>query len=159
MSGGIGRRCEIYEKIDALDEARTVADLAKRLQGILAELAYYAVTGEGAVVETHEEWRSQYADALYDAAASDANNDRVAATAADALYSAAPRAPAPSRIAKTARAAKPGTGHGERPRTPAPPSGRLQAAPPTANRSRPGDIPASLRTIMDGSHPSFKENE
>lgn len=76
MSGSTGTRCAIYEKIDALDEARSVADLVKRLKPILSELAYYAITGEAAVMETREEWHSQYADALYSAAASDRASER-----------------------------------------------------------------------------------
>ena len=59
-----GNRCAIYDDIAALSEARTVADLVRRLQPILNELAYYGVTGETAVLEAHEEWRSQYNDSL-----------------------------------------------------------------------------------------------
>ena len=61
-----GNRCVIYDDIDALSEARTVADLVRRLKPILSELAYYGVTGETAVLEAHEEWRSQYTDRLRD---------------------------------------------------------------------------------------------
>jgi hypothetical protein len=157
MSGTTGNRCEIYEKIDALDEARTVADLVKRLKPILSELAYYAVTGEAAVMETREEWHSQYADALYGATASDFNADRAAAAAPRAApaRAASARAPAPSGAGRVdpgpARSGKGrGDGGGER--------RHAQAAPPT-NRPRPGDIPPSLQAIMDGSHPSFKEDD
>jgi hypothetical protein len=61
-----GNRCVIYDEIEELSEARTVADLVRRLKPILSELAYYGVTGETAVLEAHEEWRSQYTDRLRD---------------------------------------------------------------------------------------------
>ena len=61
-----GNRCVIYDDIEALDEARSVSDLVRRLKPILSELAYYGVTGETAVLEAHEEWRSQYTDRLRD---------------------------------------------------------------------------------------------
>ena len=130
------RPCSIYESIDAL-EARTVADLTRQLKPILNALAYYAVTGEAAVLETREEWHSQYADALYHATASDHSVDRRAPAPAPAS------APARSRAGKNAP-------EGGAPRRP-----RGQAAPPS-NRPRPGDIPPSLRAIMEGSHPSLK---
>lgn len=126
MSGGTGNRCAIYDRIDALDEVRTVADLLRRLKPILNELAYYAVTGEAAVMETREEWHSQYTDALYGETSSDHKAGRAAGAG---RAGPAPRADG---------------GRGER----APP-------PPPTNRPRPGDLPASLRAIMNGSHSSF----
>lgn len=162
MSGSTGNRCKIYEKIDALDEARTVADLVKRLKPILSELAYYAVTGEAAVMETREEWHSQYADALYGASASDYNADRAAVAAV------APRAPARAASARAPSGAgrvDPGlarsvstTGGKGGGRGRSDERRHAQAAPPS-NRPRPGDIPPSLQAIMDGSHPSFKEDD
>ena len=61
-----GNRCVIYDDIEAPAEARSVGDLVRRLKPILSELAYYGVTGETAVLEAHEEWRSQYTDRLRD---------------------------------------------------------------------------------------------
>jgi hypothetical protein len=143
MSSSTGTRCAIYEKIDALDEARSVADLVKRLKPILSELAYYAITGEAAVMETREEWHSQYADALYSAAASDRAADR-----------AAERASVATRANERTS---------ERPRAQARAQARAQgaqgfASAPPSNRPCPGDLPLSLRAIMNGSHPSFKED-
>jgi len=143
MSSSTGTRCAIYEKIDALDEVRSVADLVKRLKPILSELAYYAITGEAAVMETREEWHSQYADALYSAAASDRASERA------------------SERASVATRANERTS--ERPRTQARAQARAQgaqgfASAPPSNRPCPGDLPLSLRAIMNGSHPSFKED-
>lgn len=147
MSGSTGTRCAIYEKIDALDEARSVADLVKRLKPILSELAYYAITGEAAVMETREEWHSQYADALYSASASDRAAERA---------SVATRA---SERTSERTSERPRT----QPRPQARPQARAQgaqgfASAPPLNRPCPGDLPLSLRAIMNGSHPSFKED-
>lgn len=70
----VGSRCEIFTSIDALNEARTVAGLVRRLQPILNELAYSAVTGESAVMEARETWHNQYIDALYAATNEDASS-------------------------------------------------------------------------------------
>ena len=132
MSGSTGSRCAIYERIDALDEARTVADLLRRLKPILNELAYYAVTGEAAVMETREEWHSQYTDALYGETSSDHKAGRAAAA---------------GRAGPAARGDGTRSERSER-------SERAPLPPPT-NRPRPEDLPASLRAIMNGSHSSF----
>jgi len=146
MLGSTGNRCVIYENIDALSEARTVADLVRRLKPILSELAYYAVTGEASVMETREEWHSQYADALYYESASDYN--------AASAGRAGPPAGLPGR-AGVPPAGRPG----------APPGARRhdrdeqrRPAPPPSNRPRPGDIPSSLQAIMNGSHHSLKDD-
>lgn len=174
MSGSTGNRCIIYEKLDALDEARTVADLVRRLKPILGELAYYAVTGEASVMEAREEWHSQYADALYGATASDYNAGLAPASRRQPAGAGAGAAPPVSRRRLTAD-------HGERRQ--APPCGRgspstrgslstrecpstrgslspeRRQAPPPPNRPRPGDIPSSLQAIMNGSHPSLKDDD
>lgn len=59
-----GNRCSIYSAIDGLDEARTVQDLVKRLKPILSELAYYGINGEAAILESREEWHTQYSGEL-----------------------------------------------------------------------------------------------
>ena len=67
-----GERCGIFEDIDNLQEARTVAELVERLRPLLSELAYHAVSGEGAVLEAREEWRTEYGDALAQEASAEA---------------------------------------------------------------------------------------
>jgi hypothetical protein len=61
-------RCQIYQRIDELDGTRTVSELTKQLKPILNELAYYAVTGEGAVMESQEEWHTEFTGHLQDEA-------------------------------------------------------------------------------------------
>lgn len=145
MLGSTGNRCGIYEKIDALDEARSVADLVRRLKPILSELAYYAVTGEASVMEAREEWHSQYADALYHESASEYNAARAAVPAGRAGVSAGRAGGVPA-----------GRPSGS-------PSRRRdrdeRRPPPPSNRPRPGDIPSSLQAIMNGSHHSLKEDD
>jgi hypothetical protein len=134
-----GNRCVIYNHIDALSEARTVADLVRRLQPILSELAYYGVTGETAVLEAHEEWRTQYTDRL--------RSESTAPPPAGGGFSAAP--PEAHEPAFSEPAARPHRGSGrssERPSTshsnrapsrPSPASERASQAP-----ARPSQVPA-----------------
>lgn len=63
-SGSGVEGCGLYGAIDALEEAKTVAGLVRRLKPILSELAYHAVMGEGSVLDAREEWREQYLAAL-----------------------------------------------------------------------------------------------
>jgi hypothetical protein len=88
-----GNRCVIYDEIEGLSEARTVADLVRRLKPILAELAYYGVTGETAVLEAHEEWRSQYTDRLRDESTQPAQQAGGFGAHAAPTFTEAPRAP------------------------------------------------------------------
>ena len=148
MLGSTGNRCGIYEKIDALDEARSVADLVRRLKPILSELAYYAVTGEASVMEAREEWHSQYADALYYESASEYN----AAAGRAAVPAGRTGAPA-GRTGAPAGALAPSPTRRRHDRD------EQRRPPPPSNRPRPGDIPSSLQAIMNGSHHSLKEDD
>jgi hypothetical protein len=130
-----GERCAIFDKIDALDQARTQAELVSRLKPILADLAYYAVTGEAAVMDTREEWLTTFTDRLHEAVRSEQPAPPRASphAAPHAPYAAAPERPTGGRPA--VRTARPPPSH-----------------PPAT------DIPLSLRQIMDGSHASFRED-
>ncbi len=182
-----GNRCAIYDSIDGLDEARTVADLVSRLKPILNELAYYAVTGEAAVMETREEWHTTFTDRLYE----DVGKTRASALAApngrDLLAKEEARAREArerERLVKeeAARAALNRTpGHGKTLSRRAPKPGgetrvpqashsyasasgfgdsdeRLPPAPPS-NRPHPSDLSPALRAIMEGTHASFREDD
>lgn len=134
MTHSTGNRCEIYGKIDDLSKSRTLPDLIVRVQAILNELAYYAVNGEAAVMETREEWHSEFADRLYAAAAAD--------------HAAAPPMAAAAAPQRSKRAAHAGN-----------PNGRNAAPLPPPARARPGSLPPSLQAIMNGTHASFGSNE
>lgn len=51
---------DIYEEIDKLDDVKSVRELIAKLKPILAELAYYSVTGDGAVMEMRENWHNTF---------------------------------------------------------------------------------------------------
>jgi len=143
-----GNRCAIYDDIDALSEARTVADLVRRLQPILAELAYYGVTGETAVLEAHEEWRTQYTDRLR-------SESGPAAARPDEMRPDAAR-PAARPDARP-DAARPATSHSSR----ASSSRSAFSARPSANYTpqnvNGAGVPRALLSIMSGTHPSLRD--
>lgn len=129
MLSRTGDRCDIFKRINALGEARTVGELTARLLPILGELAYCAVNGEAAVLESREEWHAQHLSALCgDTAAAPA-----AAPVLEKKYAARPR---------TRRARRDG-----------------HSAPPPRSALPPRrEIPQSLQEIMDGSHQSLRES-
>ena len=153
-----GNRCAIYDDIDALSEARTVADLVRRLQPILAELAYYGVTGETAVLEAHEEWRTQYTDRLRSESGPAAPRpDEMRPDAArPAARPDAPRAAARPDAARP-DAARPATSHSSR----ASSSRSAFSARPSANYTpqnvNSAGVPRALLSIMSGTHPSLRD--
>lgn len=51
---------DIYDEIDKLDDVKSVRELISKLKPILAELAYYSVTGDGAVMEMRENWHNTF---------------------------------------------------------------------------------------------------
>jgi len=158
-----GSRGSLYEKIDGLDEARTVADLVARLKPILNELAYYAITGDGAVMEAREEWHGEFADRLYAAAGAEYTAAAAGQSSAIPAPRAAARAPArtPDKRAKPKQPARAdGEGDDDAAARPLPTNGRSRGpvAPP-GNRPRAEHLPPSLRAIMEGTHPSFKEDD
>jgi len=132
MTHNTGSRCAIYDKIDGLGDARTVPELAARLRVILNELAYYAVNGEAAVMETHEEWHTEFTDRLYVAAASE-----------HAVAAARAKVPSPAKIEARSKGA----------------NGRNLVPLPPPTRPRAGDLTPALRAILEGTHTSFGENE
>lgn len=166
MTSTTGNRCAIYDKIDALERAPTVAALVAQLRPILNELAYYAVTGEAAVNETHEEWHTTFTDRLYEAMGSDRSAAIARAGAPGAMP--APSSTVLARAAELDRArgqagrrpqAKPAAGGGRTEGGFGDSADRLPPAPP-GNRPRPGGpIPSSLLAIMNGSHPSLREDD
>jgi len=76
----------LNKRIDSLNEAKDVADLADRLQKILGQVAYYVSQSEGATLEVREKWHDDYTDALYSdggKAAPNAGNAKPAEAGAD----------------------------------------------------------------------------
>jgi len=150
-----GNRCIIYNHIDDLSEARSVADLVRRLQPILSELAYYGVTGETAVLEAHEEWRTQYTDRL--------RSESTAPPAAGGGFGAAPPeshepafsepAARPHRSGRSSE--RPSSSHSNRaPARPSQAPARPSLAPtrPSQAPARPGQAPARPGLQESDSH-------
>jgi hypothetical protein len=150
-----GDRCSLYDKIDGLDEARTVADLVARLKPILNELAYYGITGEAAVMDDREAWHTTFTDRLYEAT----GVDRQAALSKAGLPPTSTLTSYSAPVVAN-KQQHPPRGRGSNAGT-AKPFGeekkRLPLGPP--NRPRAGDLSPSLAAILDGSHPSFRDNE
>lgn len=136
----MANRCAIYTQIDELSSARTLQELIAKLQPILSTLAFESVAGESSALAYQEEWHQQYTDKLY--------QETSAASSADARGARA-RESAEARRESAPRAAAPNPSRGAR---------RPQQAPPS-NRSRPGDLPASLAQILHGTHPSLTESD
>lgn len=134
-----GTRGNIFELIDGLDDAASVPDLVARLKPILNQMAYYSVTGEGAVMETQEEWHGEFRDRLYSATQSDydAHKQRKSPAAA---------------VEKKVKAEK-------KPYIPGA-IGALKVkprAPPT--RPPPESLSPALMQIMNGTHPSLGKED
>jgi len=63
----------IFNKIDDLDDSRSLKDLISKIKPILAELAYYSITGDGAVMEMRENWHSNFTGYIKEAIQSNDN--------------------------------------------------------------------------------------
>lgn len=172
-----GNRCAIYDSIEALDEARTVADLVRRLKPILSELAYYGVTGESAILEAHEEWRTQYNDHL--------RQESGAAQAQKAAAMPAAYVPPPTRAHSShgshgsshvshgsshgshgSSHGSHGSSHGSHSSHSSHESHRsgsknrnteYENSMYTPSHINSNGVPSALLAIMKGTHPSFKE--
>lgn len=128
----------IYPLIDKLKRAKTVSELLKDLVPILEILAYHAVNGEGAVGDVHEDWHTEYRDALISEAVRDAKSTPIAAPPPPVATSSA-------SVVVTSRQPV----HKLKNRADA----RAAALAPKPEDS----LPESLRQIMKGTHPSFRE--
>lgn len=50
----------IFKKIDDLDNSKSAKELIAKLKPILAELAYYSASGDGAIMEMRENWHTTF---------------------------------------------------------------------------------------------------
>jgi len=64
----------IFNQIDELDDVRTMNELINKLKPILAELAYYSITGDGAVMEMRENWHSNFTGYIREAVQNERND-------------------------------------------------------------------------------------
>ena len=120
----------LYGEIEQLAATRSRQELTGALQKILDKLTYYTIVSEGAALEDREEWRGAFTEQLH--------ADRTEAE----------RSPHAQTGAKRPSARRPEPRKAEQPAGP-PPSLML---PPASS------VPPALRAILDGTHPSFRED-
>lgn len=70
-----GSITDIYQQIDDLDNVKSVRELIAKLKPILAELAYYSVTGDGAVMEMRENWHSTFTNYIREGVGNNSENN------------------------------------------------------------------------------------
>jgi hypothetical protein len=150
----------IYDRIDNLDGAKTVQDLAARIKPILEELAYMAQVGDGAAFQAHEQWHDDYTDLLYQGTEKEYKKTQHKNVPTDSVSGPVPKisasGPAPKASAPVTRRRDP-------PEFVDDPYAMVhslaqprQQKPPT--RPSPDAISPSLRSILDGSHPTLREH-
>jgi hypothetical protein len=152
-----GNRCNIYEFIDKIKEAKSFEEAKAYLVPLLELCAYVIVQSDAAVLEDHENWRDTFAGRLREAAATQSGGNP------PMPYGAPGPSPGNARVhAATGGAASGGSqklvggrppkasGLGES-------DGRLgvRSTRPPAHQN----LPHSLLSIMNGSHPSLHNDD
>ena len=146
----------IYTKIEKLDEAKTVKELLTLLKPILNELAYYSVTGDGAVMDIRENWHNTFTDYMYEAAGSNIQPKQ-----GQQVQQNQPHQPHQSHQSQQPhqpqsdlrQRSQPQKTSGHTTQPPQPPAQPKQQL----NRPDPKYLPYSLSAIMNGTHSSFNE--
>jgi hypothetical protein len=157
-----GSRDNIYDKIDGLSKCETMSQLIPKLQAILSNMAYYVINSDGAILETHEEWQTDFTErlrsdvgAMKDAKKLSARQQRGprASPPGDALDSESIELAGEISLAEPVAPVKPTRAKPKKSREkgPAPPGG--------ARPAQLEDVPASLLAIMNGSHPSLRQED
>jgi hypothetical protein len=129
-----GSITDIYQQIDDLDNVKSVRELLAKLKPILAELAYYSVTGDGAVMEMRENWHSTFTNYIREGVGNNAENN-------------------------TNGTGVGGNGIGDNTISPAARRDIYQRPAfyqPAAQQPRREQLPTSLDAIMKGTHMSFQ---
>ena len=131
----------IYPKIEKLDEAKTVKELVTLLKPILNELAYYSITGDGAVMEMREDWHNTFTDYMYEAAGSNVQPPQRQQQPQQQQMRQQPQQQMRQQSQMQSQ-----------PQMQAQPKQQQQL-----NRPDPRNLPYSLSAIMNGTHSSFSE--
>lgn len=154
-----GNRCNIYEFIDKIKEAKSLEELKTYLVPMLELCAYVIVQSDAAVLEDHENWRDTFAGRLREAAAQSGGGG--GGGFPPAVYAAPSPPPGNARI----HHAPAGPGGGSKKISGAKPpkngglgetDGRLAVRAPRPSHQ---NIPASLQSIMNGTHPSLHNDD
>ena len=117
----------IFKQIDDLDNSKSAKELIAKLKPILAELAYYSASGDGAIMEMRENWHTTFT-----------NNIRGESGAA----SVAPNGASTQAVAPM-------------PQYAAYQSPKFYSS--SGSSRPPEELPSALNAIMMGTHISFKE--
>ena len=147
MFSAVGSKDNIYTKIDKLDEVKTVKELVATLKPILNELAYYAVTGDGAVMEMHETWHNTFTDYIY-----------------EATPNSQPRQGGQQSRSNQQSSHQPNNQQSSHQQSSHQQSSNQQSSnqqfsnQQQLSRPDPRNMPFSLKSIMNGTHSSFNEN-
>jgi len=156
-----GNRCNIYEFIDKIKDAKSFEEAKPFLIPLLELCAYVIVQSDAAVLEDHEAWRDTFAGRLREAAAQQSGGSNFPPPAYNApAYGAPVPVPGNPRIHASSGGGAPRKPPGAKP----PPKaggvnesdGRLavrSARPPHQG------IPPSLQSIMNGTHPSLHNDD
>jgi hypothetical protein len=128
-----GSITDIYQQIDDLDNVKSVRELLAKLKPILAELAYYSVTGDGAVMEMRENWHTTFTNYIREGVGSNSENTTGTGVGGNGIGDNA-IAPSTRRDIYQRPAFYQGT----------------------AQQPRRDQLPTSLDAIMKGTHMSFK---
>jgi len=133
-------------RIDELDRATSVKDLARQLKAILGDFAYYISQSEGVINDTHEDWRHNYARALRSEMQSEG-----AAPSDGVPIGAAPSRPpvAPSRPPAAPRRESRRSSHAARQSS--------QQGPQQGSRAIQ-QLPPSLQAIFSGTSPLLRDD-
>ena len=130
--------------IGGISDAHDLKDLAARVQKVLFTMAYYISQSEGAVLELHEGWHDGFADALYEAAGA-ARGEKSTERRSGPREAREDSLLAGAKSADERRTAR---------------SGHRKAVQKTEHgRPKAGNVPSSLLAIMNGTHPSFREDD
>ncbi len=145
-----GNRCNIYEFIDKIKDAKSFEEAKQYLVPLLELCAYVIVQSDAAVLEDHENWRDTFAGRLREATAQSGGG---------AAYSAPSPIPANTRVHVSGSSQKKYLGAAKPPKTSGmnESDGRLvvrSARPPSGQ-----NLPASLQSIMNGTHPSLNNDD
>ena len=144
----------LHKDINALSKTKSHEELVASLQKILRTMTFYISQSEGVILEQREQWHDEYTDALYEDAASRVGPVTVAPTPAE-------RGPSSERRGRKHRddrsedyLSRSGLSPDERL------SRQRQAlTASSATRGIPSNIPDSLKAILNGTHPSFREED
>lgn len=152
-----GRRSQLFEYVDRLDEAADVKTLVQQLKPLLHFFVHNYIHSDAAALEDHDAWHDEFAAELARGAQADGGPRPAAPAPAPAAASAAlvPRK-GKNKGKSRGKALKNAGAAAKEPST-----GALKArARARSGAEAPAEVlPASLRMIWDGTHESLRDSD